>query len=121
VNLVRFVEPARLEVLAEVVYYQQVEEGLGTKFLEAVEDATARALAYPLAGSPAQNKTRRVFFGIFPSHWSIAQTNRESQSMHWLIMHAGQVIGGAAHMSANIKIQKTVAEVASYTELMPRF
>jgi hypothetical protein len=41
--------------------------------------------------------------------------------MHWLIMHAGQVIGGAAHMSANIKIQKTVAEVASYTELMPRF
>jgi hypothetical protein len=70
-----------------------------------------------------QRKTKHdvCFFGIFPSHWSIAQTNRESQSMHWLIMHAGQVIGGAAHMSANIKIQKTVAEVASYTELMPRF
>lgn len=65
-NRVRFVEPARLEVLAEVVYYQQVEVGLGTKFLEAVEDATARALAYPLAGSPAQNKTRRVFLRDFP-------------------------------------------------------
>ena len=65
-NRVRFVEPARLEVLAEVAYYQQVEVGLGTKFLEAVEDATARALAYPLAGSPVQNKTRRVFLWDFP-------------------------------------------------------
>ena len=44
-NRVRFVEPARLEVLAEVGYYHRVEAGLGTKFLAAVEDATARALA----------------------------------------------------------------------------
>ncbi len=38
---VRFVEPARLEVLAEVDYDHRVNTGLGTKFLEAVEDATA--------------------------------------------------------------------------------
>ena len=62
----QFVEPARFEVLAEVAYYHRVKEGLGTKFLEAVEDATARALAYPLAGSPAQLKTRRVFLRHFP-------------------------------------------------------
>jgi toxin ParE1/3/4 len=66
VNRVRFVEPARLEVLAEVGYYHRVEAGLGTKFLEAVEDATARALAYPLPGSPAQHRTRRVFLRDFP-------------------------------------------------------
>jgi len=66
VNRVRFVEPARLEVLAEVGYYHRVEAGLGAKFIEAVEDATARALAYPLAGSPAQHKTRRVFLRDFP-------------------------------------------------------
>jgi hypothetical protein len=66
VNRVRFVQPARLEILAEVAYYHRLEAGLGTKFLEAVEDATARALAYPLAGSPAQNKTRRVFLRDFP-------------------------------------------------------
>ena len=35
-NRVRLIEPARLEVLAEVGYYLRVEEGLGTKFLEAV-------------------------------------------------------------------------------------
>ena len=63
---VRFVEPARLEVLAEVGYYYQVETGLGAEFLEAIEDATARALAYPLAGSPAQNRTRRVFLRDLP-------------------------------------------------------
>ncbi len=63
---VRFVEPARLELLAEVAYYHRLESGLGTKFLEAVEDASARALAYPLAGSSAQNRTRRVFLKDFP-------------------------------------------------------
>ncbi len=52
---VRFVEPARLEVLAEVGYYYRVEAGLGTKFLEAVEDTIARDFACPLAGSPAQH------------------------------------------------------------------
>ena len=36
---VRFVEPARLEVLAEVGFYHRVEAGLGAKFLDAVEDA----------------------------------------------------------------------------------
>jgi plasmid stabilization system protein ParE len=66
VNRARFVEPARLEVLAEACYYHLVEAGLGTKFLKAVEDATARALAYPLAGSPAQHRTRRVFLRDFP-------------------------------------------------------
>ena len=62
----RFVEPARLEVLAEVGYCHRVEAGLGTKFLEAVEDATALALVYPLAGSLAQHRTRRVFLRDFP-------------------------------------------------------
>jgi hypothetical protein len=66
VTHVQFVEPARLEVLAEVDFYHRVEAGLGAKFLDAVEDATARALAYPLAGSPAQNGTRRVFLRDFP-------------------------------------------------------
>ena len=40
--------------------------------------------------------------------------------MHWLIMHADRVVGGVARMTANIKIQKTGAEVASYAEDMAR-
>jgi hypothetical protein len=41
--------------------------------------------------------------------------------MHWLIMHADQVIGGAEQMTANIKIQNAGAEVASYAEALPCF
>ena len=40
----RFVAPARRELLAEVAYYSDKESGLGSMFLTAVEDATARAL-----------------------------------------------------------------------------
>ena len=65
-NRARFVEPARLEVLAEVAYYHRLEAGLGPKLIEAVEEATALALAFPQAGSPAQNGTRRVFLKDFP-------------------------------------------------------
>jgi hypothetical protein len=41
--------------------------------------------------------------------------------MHWLIMHADQVIDGAEQMTANIKIRKAGAAVASYAEALPRF
>jgi hypothetical protein len=41
--------------------------------------------------------------------------------MHWLIMHADQVIGGAAQMTANIKIQKTGAKFRVYTAPPARF
>ena len=62
----RFVAPARSEVLAEVTYYNNKELGLGSRFLASVEDATSRALAYPLTGSLVSNNTRRVFLKDFP-------------------------------------------------------
>ncbi len=52
----RFVAPARRELLAEVAYYNNKELVLGSRFLTAVEDATARALAYPLTGTLASKK-----------------------------------------------------------------
>ena len=52
----RFVAPARRELLAEVAYYNNKELGLGSRFLTAVEDATARALAYHLTGTLASEK-----------------------------------------------------------------
>ena len=50
----RFVAPAREEFLAEVAYYDQVKPGQGARFAAAVEEATARALAFPLSGSPSE-------------------------------------------------------------------
>ena len=63
---VRFVAAARREFLAEVIYYNKERAGLGARFTAAMEEATARASAFRLTGSPASKSTRRVFVGDFP-------------------------------------------------------
>ncbi|MBI3901419.1 MAG: type II toxin-antitoxin system RelE/ParE family toxin [Nitrosomonadales bacterium] len=63
----RFIAEARREFLAEVSYYNKAQEGLGARFTAAVEEAAARALIYPLAGSLAEEtNTRRVMLKDFP-------------------------------------------------------
>jgi hypothetical protein len=62
----RFLAAARLEHLAEVAYYSEIEHGLGLRFTDAVEEAMSRALAFPLAGSPFGSGTRRVLLKDFP-------------------------------------------------------
>ncbi len=62
----RFIAPARREFLREVIYYNGQDPGLGARFAAAVEEATSRALAFPLAGTPASKSTRRVFVKAFP-------------------------------------------------------
>ena len=62
----RFIAAARLEFLAEVIYYNEAQAGLGPRFTAAVEEATARALAFPVSGSPFRADTRRVFVQDFP-------------------------------------------------------
>lgn len=62
----RFIVAARLEFLAEVIYHNEARPGLGDRFAAAVEEATARALAFPLSGSPARSNTRRIIVKGFP-------------------------------------------------------
>jgi hypothetical protein len=66
VNRARFIAAARLEFLAEVIYYGEVEVGLGARFAQAVEEAAARALAFPQSGSPFRSNTRRALVNRFP-------------------------------------------------------
>jgi len=66
VSRARFVAAARLEFLAEVVHYAREGPHLGERFAQAVEAAVARALAFPLAGSPGLAKTRYVLVEKFP-------------------------------------------------------
>ena len=63
---VQFVELAKEEFLAQVDYYEQEAPGLGDRFARQVEEAPARALAFPAAGSSASKSTRRVFLKDFP-------------------------------------------------------
>jgi plasmid stabilization system protein ParE len=62
----RFIAAARLEFLAEVVYYSAAQPGLGERFAAAVEEATVRAVGFPLSGSPSRAKTRRIIVKGFP-------------------------------------------------------
>ncbi len=62
----RFVAEARQEFLAEVAYYNEAQPGLGDRFTKAVEEATTRALTFPLSGTPSASNTRRVFLKGFP-------------------------------------------------------
>ena len=62
----RFVAAARLEFLAEVIYYSEAQAGLGMRFTAAIEEAAARALAFPLSGSPFRSNTRRILVKGFP-------------------------------------------------------
>ena len=62
----RFVAAARHEFLAEIDYYNKEQPGLGVRFAAAVEDAVARALLFPLAGSPSVANTRRIVLKGFP-------------------------------------------------------
>jgi len=66
VSRARFIAAARLELLAEVIHHNEAEPGLGLRFIGAVEEAAARALAFPRAGSPGRSNTRRVFLKGFP-------------------------------------------------------
>lgn len=80
----RFIAAARLELLAEVIHYNETEPGLGIRFVAAVEEAAARAVAFPRAGSPARSNTRRVFLKSFP-----------------FITSGDRITGKAAHLPAN--------------------
>lgn len=63
---VRFLEEAREEFLAQVTYYEEQKKGLGDRFGQSVELATALACAHPSLGSPWKLHTRRVFPKGFP-------------------------------------------------------
>jgi plasmid stabilization system protein ParE len=49
-----------------VIHYREIEPGLGGRFTAAVEAAAARAMAFPLSGSPDRSNTRRMIVKGFP-------------------------------------------------------
>ena len=65
-NRARFLEEAEAEFLKEVQYYADVQAKGAGRFRMAVEEAAARAPAFPMAGQPYHSKTRRVFVKGYP-------------------------------------------------------
>ena len=59
-NPARFITAARLEFLAQIIHHNEAQPGLGERFTTAVEEAVARAVAFPSSGSPSRAKTRKI-------------------------------------------------------------
>ncbi len=106
----KIIAPARREFLKEVVYYNQQESGLGAAFAKEIEEATARALAFPESGSPATKNTKRVFAKRFPFSKDsrfllfIARTGKALLFLPLPIIHATPIIGHRAYNSANRRL-----------------
>ncbi|MCP9882349.1 type II toxin-antitoxin system RelE/ParE family toxin [Cyanobium sp. Alchichica 3B3-8F6] len=62
----RIADAAKLELIAEVEYFESKEAGLGSRFLASVQEAVLRALIYPLTGSQYRGNTRRLLVRDFP-------------------------------------------------------
>lgn len=62
----RFIGAAVRELLSQVEFYEEAQRGEGARFTAAVERATARALAFPLAGSPSGSGTRTMLVRGYP-------------------------------------------------------
>ena len=83
----RFIAEARQEFLFEVAYYNGLDPGLGERFATAVEEAAARVVAFPAAGSPS------------PS--SIASKKKKSLFLPWHTRRKNPAIGDHEYSLAN--------------------
>ena len=81
----RVIAAARLEFLTELVYYNEAQPGLGESFAAAVEEATARAVGFPLSGSPSRANTRRIIVKDFP--FSIFYRSEDDEIVIFAVAH----------------------------------
>ncbi len=63
---IRFLEPARAELIDTVNYYNRQRQGLGVEFAEEVRAATDRIIEYPEAWPLIAKRTRRCRTKRFP-------------------------------------------------------
>ena len=82
---VRFLEEAQEEFLAQVTYDEEQQKGLGGRFSQSVEMATALASAHPKSGSPWKLRTRRVSPKDFP--FSIVYRIEPTEPVVFAIAH----------------------------------
>ena len=110
----RFIAAARLEFLAEVIYHSDAEPGLGERFTAAVEKATARALAFPLSGTPSRSKTRKIVVKGFRFSVFYRPESEGIVSLQWRTIRGGPTTGSPAHVPAHFKCNGPPAAPVDY-------
>lgn len=73
---VRFLQPARDEFLATVEYYEDQQQGLGTRFIDEVDVVIDILESTPSAGTPFTEGTRRLVVRHFPYNYRLHRQPR---------------------------------------------
>ena len=84
---------ARAEMRESIDFYEVRLEGLGLRFLAAVEETTQRIVAYPEAGAPLAGEFRTMCGRII------------STSLLWLTIIVGRAIGANEPVVANHRLK----------------
>lgn len=63
---VRFLTPARQDLIEATSYFEEQMPGLGARFQVEAQDTIARIRAFPLAWPPLSPRTRRCLLNRFP-------------------------------------------------------
>jgi len=96
---------ARAEMRESVEFYEVHLDGLGFRFLAAVEQAAERISTHPEAGTPLAGGFRKRIVRVFPTASSIAC---ERITFTWLlspISIVGRAIGGSEPAVAHHSVQ----------------
>jgi plasmid stabilization system protein ParE len=86
VTKVEFIPEAREEFMAEVLFYEAAQRGLGERFSSSVEKAASLVVAFPNVGSPAASGTRRVVVKGFP-FWLVYKPYQSGRIIIFAIAH----------------------------------
>ena len=81
----RFLPAAEVELLKEVAYYANVSDGLGIKFLQAVESAVKNAVFNPSGGAPSPKGSRSRLVKGFP--FSVVCRASDTEIIVVAVMH----------------------------------
>ncbi|MCC5934494.1 MAG: type II toxin-antitoxin system RelE/ParE family toxin [Balneolales bacterium] len=81
----RFLSIAQKELLDSMAYYEQMDPGLGIKFMEEVEETVAFIMQYPQSGMLLNAYARRVLLNRFP--FGVVYRLRGSELVILSVMH----------------------------------
>ena len=114
----RFIAKARREFLAEVTYYTEAQPGLGARFSAAVEEAAARALAFPSQGRRQYRTLVASFSKLFHSPCSIGLTTMALLYSQFHTMRGTLPIGWTEHTSASPAVNRALRDKAAQRRLL---
>ncbi len=82
---IRFLSVAMTEVNDAIAYYEEVEPGLGLRFLAEIKSCIERVRNHPNAWAPLSKRTRRCRSKSFPV--SIIYQTRDTEILIIAVMH----------------------------------